>query len=236
MNKYKLIALDLDETLVKGHQEISKRNRHWIKQIEKVGIIVSFATGRARRTSEQFWDAVSPKSPMIVANGAEVWKNHQELLSRTSLPSGSREKLLALAGKYDVGHWVTESEFEEEPLKFGMHSEERKILDTLQGIVESWGHYEVSSSGRRNIEVTCKGVTKASGLVKVTSMLGIKPSEVVAVGDNLNDLAMIQWAGFGVAMENAEQRVKDAADYVTAHNEDDGVAQVLELILKQGSE
>jgi len=55
----------------------------------------------------------------------------------------------------------------------------------------------------------------------------------VAVGDSRNDLAMLKWAGLGIAMDNAEPIVKEAADDVTASNEEDGVAQVIRLVLEQ---
>ena len=57
---------------------------------------------------------------------------------------------------------------------------------------------------------------------------GMKPEEMVAVGDGFNDLSMIQFAGLGIAMANAQDVVKKAADYVTLSNEEDGVAAVVE--------
>ena len=56
----------------------------------------------------------------------------------------------------------------------------------------------------------------------------MKPEEMVAVGDGFNDLSMIQFAGLGIAMANAQDVVKKAADYVTLSNEEDGVAAVVE--------
>lgn len=78
-----------------------------------------------------------------------------------------------------------------------------------------------------NIELNPKGVSKASGLKEVCRRLGIDMSEVVAVGDSLNDLAMIREAGLGVAMGNAQEEVKKAADWTTVTNEEDGVAEVI---------
>ena len=79
-----------------------------------------------------------------------------------------------------------------------------------------------------NIEVNAKGVDKGNGLLKLGEMLGIKREEIMACGDGLNDLAMIQKVGLGVAMANASEEVKEAADYVTAGNEEDGVAKAIE--------
>jgi hydroxymethylpyrimidine pyrophosphatase-like HAD family hydrolase len=86
-------------------------------------------------------------------------------------------------------------------------------------------------AGPRVVEVSAAGVTKAFALERLCRRLGVDASEVVAVGDMPNDLAMLQWAGTAVAVANATQEVLDAADEVTAANVADGVAQLLERIL-----
>ena len=89
----------------------------------------------------------------------------------------------------------------------------------------------------RLVEISAAGVTKAYALERLCQGLGIDPSQVVAVGDMPNDLAMLRWAGTAVAVANATQEVLDAADEVTASNLEDGVAQLLERILRMnGSE
>ena len=59
-------------------------------------------------------------------------------------------------------------------------------------------------------------------------MLGIRREEIMACGDGDNDIVMLKEAGFGVAMANGEEQVKEAADYITLSNEEDGVADVIE--------
>ena len=80
-----------------------------------------------------------------------------------------------------------------------------------------------------NIEVNALGVNKGIGLLKLGELLGIKREEIMACGDGMNDLEMIREAGLGVAMANAVQEVKDAADFVTDSNEKDGVAKAIEM-------
>ena len=80
-----------------------------------------------------------------------------------------------------------------------------------------------------NIEVNALGVNKGIGLLKLGELLGIKREEIMACGDGMNDLEMIREAGLGVAMANAMQEVKDAADFVTDSNEKDGVAKAIEM-------
>ena len=83
------------------------------------------------------------------------------------------------------------------------------------------------------VEITPKGIDKAASLERFCKMTGNKREDMIACGDGFNDLSMIKYAGLGVAMENAQPVVKDAADYVTASNDEDGVAKVIhKFILK----
>jgi Cof subfamily protein (haloacid dehalogenase superfamily) len=78
------------------------------------------------------------------------------------------------------------------------------------------------------LEFTQLGVTKGASLDYLIKPMGIKAEEVIAIGDSYNDLAMIEFAGLGVAMGNAPQDIKEKADYVAASNMEDGVAEVVE--------
>ena len=84
------------------------------------------------------------------------------------------------------------------------------------------------SSSDGLLEVSAAGVTKAATLATVAEQFGVQAADVLAFGDMPNDLAMLLWAGHGVAMGNAHPALLDAADEVTASNADDGFAVVLE--------
>ena len=90
----------------------------------------------------------------------------------------------------------------------------------------------VTWSGVGLAEISAAGVTKAYALDWVCRRLGIAPSEVVAFGDMPNDLPMLAWAGHSVAVANAPEEVRMAADEVTASNVEDGVAVVLERLVQ----
>ncbi|MGO1949279.1 MAG: Cof-type HAD-IIB family hydrolase [Mycobacteriaceae bacterium] len=92
-------------------------------------------------------------------------------------------------------------------------------------------HLEMTMSGAPFVEVMASGVSKASGLEQLCSHLGIARRDVLAFGDGLNDTDMLAWAGHGVAVANAGQTVLACADQVTASNDDDGVAVVIEELL-----
>ena len=81
------------------------------------------------------------------------------------------------------------------------------------------------------LEILPKGIDKAQRLEVLLGILGISREEMIACGDGYNDLTMIQYAGLGIAMENAVFPVRKAADYITASNEEDGVALAVEKFL-----
>jgi Cof subfamily protein (haloacid dehalogenase superfamily) len=78
------------------------------------------------------------------------------------------------------------------------------------------------------LEISAAGITKASTLAALCEARGLTAAQTVAFGDMPNDVPMLTWAGLGVAVANAHPAVLEAADEVTASNDDDGVAQVLD--------
>lgn len=80
------------------------------------------------------------------------------------------------------------------------------------------------------LELVPKGIDKARSLLRLLAMLNLTPHDMIAFGDGYNDLSMLRLAGMGVAMENAAPEVRAEADYVTASNEDDGVAKAIEAL------
>jgi hydroxymethylpyrimidine pyrophosphatase-like HAD family hydrolase len=91
---------------------------------------------------------------------------------------------------------------------------------------------EVTPSGLPgSVELTAPGVHKGSGLAWLCGRLDVDRADVVAFGDGLNDHEMLLWAGWGVAMGNAARITQELADEVTASNDDDGVAVVIERLL-----
>lgn len=82
------------------------------------------------------------------------------------------------------------------------------------------------------LEVIPKRINKGQGILDICSALDIRPEAVIAFGDAANDIPMLKAAGMGVAMGNAAQAVKDAANLVTRSNNDDGIACALDALLK----
>ena len=100
--------------------------------------------------------------------------------------------------------------------------------------LEQMGQVTVTRALSNNIEVNAEGVDKGKGMLKLAELLGIRREEMIVFGDGWNDISMIHEAGCGVAMGNAQEAVKEAADLVTDSNEEDGVAKIIEKILQKG--
>ncbi len=100
-------------------------------------------------------------------------------------------------------------------------------LDKLNKVRERLREIEgvnISKSGFNNIELTRRDVSKGQALQYVSNLLGIDKSEIMSIGDNDNDISMLEKAGISVAMGNAERAIKEIADFVTKTNNEDGVA------------
>lgn len=117
----------------------------------------------------------------------------------------------------------------EKPIKIlAVSFDEQKILDMEAELKKRFGtRLYITRSKPYFLEVMDARATKADALQVIARHYNIKQNEVMAVGDSYNDLAMIKWAGTGVAMGNACDAIKESADFITASNEEDGVAEAL---------
>lgn len=119
--------------------------------------------------------------------------------------------------------------------------EENRAVDKVQGLFVSLEErnmaihelrevsgIEITGALKKNIEVNAAGVNKGRALLRLGELLGIRREEIMAFGDGANDLKMIKEVGVGVAMENAKDELKEAADYIAGSNDKDGVARFIE--------
>jgi Cof subfamily protein (haloacid dehalogenase superfamily) len=106
-------------------------------------------------------------------------------------------------------------------------------LEQILGIARELAGAEASATlaGQAFVELAAAGVTKAATLATLAAERGLEATRIVAFGDHLTDVEMLVWAGRGVAVANAHAAVLEAADEVTATNDEDGVALVLEQLL-----
>lgn len=111
--------------------------------------------------------------------------------------------------------------------KFLAFCKDEQLLKKTSRQLEKIAGIHVTSSGRHNIELTHADAQKGKALKWFAEQSGISLSETMALGDNYNDLSMLEIAGYSVAMGNAEQEVKEVCRYETTTNDNDGVAKAI---------
>jgi HAD superfamily hydrolase (TIGR01484 family) len=262
MDSVRLVASDLDGTLLRPDETVSDRTRRAVAAARDAGITVVLVTGRPPRSIGRLAERVGVEGIAICANGAVVWDLDQgtmldyspvaaELAARLvhdlreAIPgvlfAVELERKFGREGGWDDGLRPAPPEALEADALELITGPVTKLLvrhptlpfeEVAERARRAIGDDAVATwAGLRLVEISAAGVTKASALERLCRRLGIAASEVVAVGDMDNDLAMLEWAGTAVAVANATQDVLDAADEVTAANTDDGVALLLERIL-----
>jgi Cof subfamily protein (haloacid dehalogenase superfamily) len=264
MMNYKMIVLDLDDTLLRDDQTISGRTKDALLQAQEAGVKVVLASGRP--TYGMRWVAKELKldqygSYILSFNGSKIidCKTNEEKYSRT-LSAETVHRLYDLSKREGVGilTYADDAIVVEEPSEFAsieseltglpvkvvpnfkeaikepvvkalMLKEADRLVEVEKKLqTELDGELSVMRSKPFFLEFTQLGVTKGASLDYLIKPLGIKAEEVIAIGDSYNDLAMIEFAGLGVAMGNAPGDIIEKADFVTTSNMEDGVAEVVE--------
>jgi HAD superfamily hydrolase (TIGR01484 family) len=238
MDGVRLVASDLDGTLLLPDETVSERTRAALVAARSAGITVVLVSGRPPRSLGPIAERIGVGGVAICANGAIVWDLDTgtmldstplaaELATREAgwsegLAPAPADVLEADALELITGP-VTKLLVRHPAMAFAEVAERARRVVGDDAVV-TW-------AGLRLVEISAAGVTKAFALERLCRRLGVDAAEVVAVGDMPNDLPMLDWAGVGVAVANADQAVLAAADEVTASNLDDGVARLLERII-----
>ena len=258
MSLPRLVATDLDGTLVRSDGTVSAYTRDVIATLDERGVPVVFVTGRPLRWAEEVFEFVGAHGLAVISNGALVWDVARDRVDLTRpVPVGEglsvcRQIREAVPGSAFAVETVSgialehgfmeryplpegsrrgalEDVFDEPVLKILARHEEldaqefwdRTAAAVGDAVVVTW------SSGSALLEISARGVTKASTLALLCDRLGVDRADVVAFGDMPNDLPMLQWAGTAYAMANAHPTVHEAAAHRAPGNDDDGVATVL---------
>ncbi|API93424.1 MULTISPECIES: Cof-type HAD-IIB family hydrolase [Bacillota] len=235
----KLIALDMDGTLLTMDHEVTPLTRQAISDAMDKGIHVVLSTGRWLKSCYPYAESLGLQSYLVTVNGGQIWTKDKELVEQHLFDSKKIEQMYHIATELGLTTWMITTEqvyrnelpdnvHELDWLKFGCESHDPVILEKMIKELSYIEGLEMTNSLPTNMEVNPEGVNKARALEKVCKKLGITMDEVMAVGDSLNDIKMIQQAGIGVAMGNAQEAVKKAADYITDFNNEDGVGKAIQ--------
>ena len=270
----KLIAIDIDGTLLTPQGQITSRTRAAIRAAQRAGVIVTLATARRYGGAQAVANALGIELPLIVYDGTLV-VNHPSraiLASQTMQPAIVRQTI-EIFRRYDIQPvvhpcesgecvreevWTGPAEYDNpglmlyltaasdrvkrmpymvlnaratEALRVVAFTEKETIERALPAITElncSWNFAPLGSYGSAELAVLPAGCSKASGVVALAARYQIPLEQVMALGDSYNDLEMLRTAGLGIAMGQAPEQVKAAAQAVTASNQEDGVALALE--------
>ncbi|MCC5910266.1 MAG: HAD family phosphatase [Clostridiaceae bacterium] len=110
-------------------------------------------------------------------------------------------------------------------LKMSIINEDTEKLQDIRKYIEKISTIEINKSWYNNIEIMNKGVSKGKAIEGLRKILQVDEEEIIAFGDNYNDLSMKDYVGAFVSMENGEAYVREKANYITKSNDEDGVAE-----------
>ena len=248
--KYKLVAVDLDDTILHKDKTISEYTKSVFEKLSRhIKIVV--ATSRGIQRAEEYAKQLHA-SVIVTLNGAVV---HEDgvLIKTTPIPEETVRGILSELSQVTPMElsivnpeviYTTDRYYIErgESLPIDLDNYDAKKVQRIYATTPKHEVLEAFPFGQMGLKlirsvpqyypdfhtIVRQEVNKAAGLKVVCERFGILPEEVVAFGDEDNDFEMIQFAGCGVAMGNAIEALKVQANDVTMTNEEDGVAQWIE--------
>lgn len=276
MPRPRLLAVDIDGTLVNSRDELTPRTQEALQHARRHGIEVVLATGRRYSRTLPLVERLGLDVPLVTASGALIkhprdhrtlFQAHFErqllcaLLSAVashgydavlytdsycqgfdfycpSLTVDDEELADYLARNPGCGReWPQLMTNPPDGVFAGFVTGTREEMVALERALASQFGEQLSLHVLRSprylgfmCELAPQGVTKWSGISRLARQWGISPDEICAVGDDVNDIPMIREAGLGIAMGNALDVVKQAADRIAPSHDEDGLAQIVEWL------
>lgn len=261
---YKIIALDMDGTLLDDDKKITEENKKALMRAKDKGVKVVLSSGRPKDGLIKYLDElelIQDDEYVLSYNGCLVQEAKSgKILHEVGIKGTDLHYMYTLSREFNVNiHAFSEkyglitpkmSKYTEveaslngiEPTIIDffdipddeniikiMLVDEAEILDEAISRLpqEAYDKYNIVKSTPYFLEIINKNGNKGEGLKALAEHLGVKREEVMAFGDASNDREMIEYAGLGVAMENAMEEIKEVADYITCNNNEDGVAKVI---------
>ena len=255
MNKaFKLILTDLDGTLFHNDKTISDYSKRIIKEAQSQGFLFGISTSRARLNAQNFLEGIYPDVFLSNGGGMVTYKN-QKIYNCEFSPQ-EVQTLINAAFEFcgpdailsaDNEHGLFSNSKEELGDKFWSYTDFKDFCQPCMKLcIQTLDCQKIeqiaSCLGLENIDflpfsdipwykLSKKAATKEKAIEAMCSYLKIPLSQVLAFGDDFNDIGMLKLCGKGIAMQNAIPEVKDAADEICKSNEEDGVAHWIESFL-----
>jgi Cof subfamily protein (haloacid dehalogenase superfamily) len=267
--EYKLLVLDVDDTLLNSNKEISKRTHATLRKVQQMGVKIVLASGRPTHGLKPVAEAIELKNYegyFLSYNGGQIFKGrkeqHNELLFERRIDPKLIPYLEEKAKEHGFDIFTYHLDFivtnnpdnphirrEAEINKMRVVKTDRfaeaidfwpckcvLVSDNENALVELEEHSRKRLSGSLDVirsesyflEFVPPFIDKANTLGVLLEKLQILPEQVIAIGNGVRDYSMIQMAGLGIAMGNAQDSVKACADRITLTNDEDGVAEAVE--------
>ncbi len=275
MSKIKLLISDLDKTILKKGDVVSRRDQETVERLLDLGIEVVWITGRYFDSIPEYFTQNKRITYVSSSNGAlihdvkankviyEKYLDYKDALtiirkvnekashifieSRQAVFTDERlyhneimedvnffETLKKQAQlKDDLYEFVKESKIAALKIEAAFHDLDFRnyIYRELCGL----NQFKVSATHYNNIDVINKDASKGAALLFLKKHLGLKTEEIMAIGDNDNDVAMIEEAGIGVAMANGSPIIKESADFISDSIENDGFSAAVRKMIQQAA-
>lgn len=265
---YRIIALDLDGTLLTAHKTLLPQSLDALKRAQEAGYKPIIVTGRHHIAIHPFYQALALDTPAICCNGAYLYDYQaKKVLAANPLAPELAVKLIDLLDEYQInglmyvddamlyqnpmGHvqrtenWAKSLPEHQRPVfrqvaslreaasevkaiwKFALTDENIPRLQAFALTVEKTLGLECEWSWHDQVDVAACGNSKGSRLAEWVASQGLSMDQVVAFGDNHNDISMLKTAGLSFAMGNADDVVKASAKQVIGPNSEPGIAQAI---------
>lgn len=266
----KLIAIDLDGTLLHEDKSLSRANIEALHLAHQAGYDIVICTGRPLSGVRPIFEAIGlPEGDyyMIINNGCTTLSTKNwEIIGKKELTLDDMQRLYQLTENhnvqltlFDLDHYLVVEEEASQlvakdadmvhnqpktvhekdlsryvPIFQAMYVGEPTAVDAFQAQHEAALEVDFNTVRSQDIlfEVLPKGASKASALQSLSQTLGYSRDQVMALGDANNDLEMLRFAGYSVAMGNGNTAVKEVADFITLTNDEDGVAYAIHKLIE----
>lgn len=243
--KYKLLIMDLDDTLVQNlgmpprSFRPSQKLKETIPQASSL-IAISLCTGRDEKTALEVVNALQLLSPQIIEGGARIIaKDGSTIWSKFLLESDATYVLQNIQEAHKTFSLIIDGTEIEHIPSINLHKVSAILIYNLSKTEELefrdklWARKEISIATNTDragytMYITHKEGTKRHGIQKLMEFLKIKKEETIGIGDGNNDYPLLESCGFKVAMGNATSKLKNIADYVAPPVSKDGIVEVIE--------
>ena len=230
---YKIIACDLDDTLLDDFGKISQKNKESIEKLPIYGIKFLLVTGRTYKSVLPFYNELHLNTPIITSGGTQVFDSSGNMIFHDLLP---KEKVKALL-KYSVENGIHAQVYMGEDFQYLKSCEEadyyasyteQKAPEQIERIKNIFPELSVMRSKGRLIEVYTRHASKGNALKHIVEKMGFFKDEVVAVGDSTIDLSMLEYAALSSAPESSLLEVKEKVDVILKDNNSSCVHELIE--------